>query len=111
MQNDIQLWFDHSTNPDEDFYGYLSSQEAARKRTLRKVYVDLVKLARDLGQTPAQTRNKVEGLFRAFTAEVFLFTFLGTSDLADAIAADATLPWLDTDVQGATIRQRLLNRL
>lgn len=111
MINDITIWFDSETRPDEDFHTYLSSREEERKNILRKVYTDLVILARSLGQTPAQARGVVESLFRTFTAEVFLYTFLGTDDLAVAITEDTTLAWLNFDVAGTPIRQRLVNRL
>jgi len=96
---------------DEDLLLRIRSQRNRRGKTLIRVAVDLTRLATQLGQTGTQAREKVEALFRTFVKEVYLYEILGTDDLAVAIAADTTLAWLNVDVSGLTIRQRLVNRL
>lgn len=96
---------------DVDLEGKLRTDENRRRKTLRRVEVDLYRLALRLGQTPEQARTKVENLFRTFVSEVFLYMLLGTDDLAVAINADASLTWLNVDASGTSIRQHLVNRL
>jgi hypothetical protein len=96
---------------DDDLVDRLYTGERRRTKNLYSVSVALTRAAVTAGQTNTQARDKVEQLYRLFATETFLYTLLGTSDLADAIQADVTLPWLDIDVSGKTIRQRLIEKL
>jgi len=104
-------WFDGRYSEDRDYLDKLEEDEQVRKDLVRNIINDLLTLARTLGQNQTQATTKVEALFLTFAAEWNLYMFAGSTAIITAIQNDATLPWLDTDVAGLTIRQRLVNRL
>jgi hypothetical protein len=89
----------------------LYSNYQQRIELIWKIQNDLAKLAAGLGQDATQIETKVDLLFSAFAAEWAIYTLTGSPAIVTAITDDITIPWLDTDVSGTTIRQRLLNRL
>lgn len=94
-----------------DFEADMFEAEHERKRVVYNVQKDLYSLALDLGQTDAQAREKIDGLFAAFASEWALYVLTGSPAINAAIANDAALSWLNLDANGQTIRQRLINRL
>jgi hypothetical protein len=82
-----------------------------RLSTITTIQGDLIKFALGEGFTAAQVRGALEDLFRTFVADWTLYLLVGADDIATSIQNDATLGWLDIDVSGTPIRQRLINRL
>jgi hypothetical protein len=85
--------------------------ERARKAILWRVQRDLYNAAVTLGQTDAQATAKIDALFSTFAGEWSLYILTGSPAIITAIQNDATIPWLNTQVDGQTIRQRLIARL
>lgn len=96
---------------DTAFLGDMFQQELNRKLTVWQVQKVLFDVATGLGQTAEQAHTKLDALFTTFAAEWAVYVLTGSSAIITAIQNDATIPWLDTDVGGTTIRQRLINRL
>jgi hypothetical protein len=82
-----------------------------RETEIQRIQYDLAAFAISQGYTANQTRSAIEALFRTFVTQWFLYIVCGADDIVTAIQNDATLPWLNTQVGGQTIRQRLINRL
>lgn len=92
-------------------FGYLEILEARRKFTVFGIQQDLHAAAIALGQTEEQAETKIDLLFSTFAAEWSLYMLTGSPAIITSIQNDATIGWLDTDVAGVSIRQRLINRL
>lgn len=89
----------------------LHHYEDVRRTIVHKIQQDLHTLALQLGQTEDQASSKIDTLFATFSGDWSLYILTGSPAIKTSIQNDATIPWLDTDVSGQTIRQRLLNRL
>ena len=89
----------------------LETQEYSRRHLVLQTTKDLYDAAIALGQTDVQAEAKIDDLFATYAAEWSIYILVGNPTIITSIQNDATLPWLDTDVQGLTIRQRLINRL
>ena len=74
-------------------------------------YEDLLAFGEQQGYSEAVLNNQIELLFETFSGSFFTFILIDSSKLAEAIAADSTIAWLDLDANGQTIRTRLINRL
>lgn len=98
-------------HPDDALLSSLHSEEWLRKETIWRVQNDLVTLALGLGQSTAEAATKVDALFSTFAAEWAIYVLTGSPAIITAIQDDATIPWLDLDIAGTSIRQRLINRL
>jgi hypothetical protein len=85
--------------------------ERERKITLWRTQRDLYTAAVALGQTDAQAEAKIDALLSTFAGEWSLYILTGSTAIVTAIQNDATLPWLNTQVAGKTIRERLVSRL
>lgn len=96
---------------DEDFVDWILHEELKRKYIVWKVQNDLAKAAAGLGQNPTQIETKIDALFSTFAAEWAIYVLTGSPSIITSIQNDVTLAWLDTDISGTTIRQRLINRL
>lgn len=96
---------------DEDREAELEFLQRESFRTVFKAFRDLVQFGLDSGFTANQSRGAVEDLFRTYLASWVLYLFIGAEDIITDITNDATLPWLDFDANGQTIRTRLINRL
>ena len=83
----------------------------ARQEVLLQIQSDLIDFGLTEGFADAQVRTALETLFRTFAPEWSLYLLVGADDLATAITADTTIPWLDTLIGGVSLRQRLVNRL
>lgn len=94
-----------------DNYIDLEVADYSRRHLVLKTVKDLFDLAISLGQTETQAEAKIDALFEAYAAEFSIYILVGSPAITTAIQNDATLPWLDTDVAGLSIRQRLINRL
>lgn len=97
-----------------DFDNYIADQyQYAVDRTFMvwTIQRDLYDAALSLGQTDAQARTKIDTLFTTFAAEWSIYVLTGSPSITTAILTDVTIPWLDTDVSGTSIRTRLANRL
>lgn len=101
--------------PDEvipdDWMATFRGAEATRKTLVFKIQHDIVVAAETLGQTDAQADAKVDTLFSTFASEWSIYILTGATAIITAIQNDASIAWLDTDVAGTSIRQRLINRL
>lgn len=65
-----------------------------------------------LGLDDADIQAKLNQLFSAYPGEWAIYFVTGANlAIVPAITNDTTIPWLDTDVSGTTLRQRLVNRL
>ena len=104
-------WLVRSHVDFEDYVNEFFARELERKRVVFKIQYNLYQLATSLGQTPAQARNKIDELFSTFAAEWSLYVITGSPAINTAVSNDATIAWLDVDVQGTSLRQRILNRL
>lgn len=104
-------WEEQAYALDYDYLLDLQFSETFRKGNVWKIQNDLAKAAAGLGQTAQQIEIKVDLLFSTFAAEWAIYVLTGSPAIVTAIQNDVTLPWLDTDVSGLTIRQRLINRL
>jgi hypothetical protein len=89
----------------------LATARVVREDKVQKLQRDLMEFAVSQGYTANQARNAIEALFRTFVTEWFLYLVCGSDDITTAIQDDITLTWLNTQVGGQTIRQRLINRL
>jgi len=103
--------FDNTYDFEDDYIGELRVARREREELVMRTQHDLAAAARGLGQTGGQIRTKVDSLFSTFASEWSIYILVGSTAIIDAIQNDATLPWLDTDVSGTSIRQRLINRL
>lgn len=93
------------------FHSYHLVAEAQRKELYFQVLEALWKLGKDLGLSDANIFGKLDDLYLAFASEWQLFLLTGSDAIATAIQNDVTLPWLDTDVSGTSIRDRLVAKL
>jgi len=110
----MSIYTDYANNRfpfDDDYISSIESAATTRRYRVYQVIHDLAKAAASLGQTESQIENKVDALFSTFAAEWSIYILTGATAIIDAIQNDATLPWIDTDVNGTSIRQRLINRL
>lgn len=90
---------------------YLNEYRSERQAILDAIVHDLTDFAIAQGYSDAQIQGALEDFFGTFASPMFVYFQVGGTTLADAIAADATLGWLNLDAAGITIRQRLINRL
>jgi len=90
---------------------YINAGRSLRQKTVDYVQIDLANYATSLGQTRTQIEDKLDTLFNTFASEWSIYLLVGATGIIDAIQNDVTIPWLDTDISGTTIRQRLINRL
>jgi hypothetical protein len=95
----------------EDYIASFRGAEEQRRLTVYRLQKDLYDAALTLGQTPAQADDKIDTLFSTFASEWSIYILAGATAIVTAITDDITIPWLDTDVAGTTIRLRLTNRL
>lgn len=109
--SNVKPWFSDPENPEVDFIELLRSQESARKEVVLAAQARLVSLLRRGGQSTAEAETSLQDFGSTFGAELVQFILFETTAAVAAIAADVTLAWLDTDVSGTTIRQRLINQL
>lgn len=105
-----ELWKNKPGSFDEDASFDLSWGRAEREDIANKAISDLIDFGLGQAYTDNQIKTALEDLLLTFGLEWFLYERVGHPALAAAIAADATLPWLDLDAFGITIRQRLINR-
>ena len=91
--------------------GYLQSERDARNAVADSIVSSLVDFGIGEGYTDTQIRAAVETVFSTFGIEFFLYLQIASGTLSAAIAADVTIPWLDTDVGGTPLRTRLIDRL
>jgi hypothetical protein len=112
MSIDLTPWFDNS-DPIGDRLGARHFKDARirRFRTVDKIQADLATFAQGLGQTETQTAAKLETLFSTFPSQWTLYLLVGSTAINSAIANDVTIGWLDFDVNGTPLRERILNRL
>lgn len=89
----------------------LTSAISERWRALIQIQADLIRFGKTQGYTPAQISGAVQDLFDTFPQEWLAYLLASTPALANAISADITLSWLNIDVGGVSLRQRLINRL
>lgn len=89
----------------------LDLAEQVRRHRVLRIQQDLTNFGEALGQTDAQITTRLDELFLTFADEWWLFERTGSAAIITAISSDVTIGWLDTDVSGTTIRQRLINRL
>lgn len=82
-----------------------------RFERLQRILVDLHRFGINQGYTTNQINTALENLFETFATSWLLYVLIGSPKITDDIQNDATLGWLDTDVSGTTLRQRLINRL
>lgn len=104
-------WTDSNFSFEADYLHTLYSAEMERRIVVWKVQHDLAEAAAGLGQTYAQIGDKMDTLFSTFASEWSIYILTGATAIVTAIQNDATIGWLDTDVSGTSIRQRLINRL
>lgn len=97
--------------PNYEDRGGLDNAYLFRVDQVQEVVRDLYSAARNIGQTDAQAKSKIQDLFNTFAAEWSVYALVGADGIVTGIQNDVTLPWLDTDVAGTSIRQRLINRL
>jgi hypothetical protein len=107
----FRTWIERSNPANEGFISEFSHREWQRKHDIWHIQRDLFDAAIGLGQTDAQATAKIDALFATFAADWSLYILTGNPAIVTAIQDDATLPWLDTDVSGQSIRARLINRL
>lgn len=105
-----EKWKNKLESFDNDVDIELRFSRADREAVTDKAISDLVDFAIGQGYTDNQITTALRDLLQTFGIEWFLYERVGHPALATAIAADATLPWLDLDASGLTIRQRLINR-
>lgn len=96
---------------ESDGASHLSVLRDDRLRSIDNIVTDLADFGIAQSYTNNQIRGALLGLFETFPTEWFLYIFVGSELIKDAITNDATLPWLDLDANGQTIRTRLVNRL
>jgi hypothetical protein len=96
---------------EEDYLQSFLAAEVQRRLAVYRLQKDLHDAALTLGQTTVQADTKIDTLFSTFAAEWAIYVLTGSPSIITAITDDVTIPWLDTDVGGTTIRQRLINRL
>lgn len=94
-----------------DNYIDLEVADYTRRHLVLKTIKDLFDAAIQSGQTDVQAEAKIDELFTTYAAEWSIYILAGVPAIITSIQNDATMPWLDTDVAGVTIRQRLINRL
>ena len=85
--------------------------EGYRKEVFYKVIEDLWDAASDLGLDKPATKSRIEDLYLTFAAEWALYFLTSSPAIETAIQDDTTLGWLDFEVGGKTIRERLITRL
>lgn len=108
----IMYWTDiEASRREEEADTAIRVSQSDRNVVVRKLVNDLYSAGRTLGLTKAQALGYVNELFNAFPGEWAVYVIVGADGIITSIQNDATLPWLDTDVAGVTIRQRLINRL
>jgi len=91
-----------------DFLSFI--EESATMSRLTYPMNTFIQLADDLGQTEAQLRSKLDDLFAAYPGEWALYLMLGAKTaLEDALLADTSLPWLDVEVRGISVRARIVH--
>lgn len=111
---DFTLWRNEPSPTDVDFQykqDVLKQEREVRQDITDETIHDLIFFGIQQGYTDNQIQTAIEDLFFTFANEWWLYERLGHPALIAAISSDATLPWLDLDAQGITIRQRLINRL
>lgn len=91
--------------------GTVEAAYRSRLHTILSAQADLAAFGLSNGYSQNQIRGALEELFTAFLSEWMLYLLTGSSALATAIEADATLSWLDLDANGQTIRARITTRL
>ena len=90
----------------------IDDQQGNPASLLVNVIRSLEKAGRILELDDAQVQDKLDQLLSAYPGEWSIFFLTGASSaITAAITTDTTLPWLDTNVAGVTLRQRILNRL
>jgi hypothetical protein len=82
-----------------------------RVRVVDDIIVDLVRFGASQGYTANQLRNAIGDLFSLSLEQWCGYVLFAAQDIITTVENDATLPWLDLDASGQTIRQRLINRL
>lgn len=106
-----QDWVDNKFSLADDYLRKLERQEEDRKFIIAKIQNDLATYAASLGQTSVEIENKVDALFNTYAIEWVTYRAIGDPTIITSIQNDTTMPWLDTDISGETIRQRLIDRL
>lgn len=84
---------------------------ARREEAVYTAVVDIIEFGIGRGYTDAQVRGALNDLFNTYAAEWSVYVFIGADGIVTALQNDATIPWLNLDASGQTIRQRLINRL
>ncbi len=102
---------DFAIRGEDELRALLEDQEAERRLVTFSITHDLAGFGKGEGFNANQTRGVIEALFATYAAEWSIYILVGSSALADAITADTTLNWLNTDAGGQTIRTRIVNRL
>ena len=90
----------------------IDDQQGNPASLLVSVIRALEKAGRILELDDDQVQDKLDQLLSAYPGAWSIFFLTGASSaITAAITTDTTLPWLDTNVAGVTLRQRILNRL
>lgn len=82
-----------------------------RVRVVDDIIVDLTRFGASQGYTANQLRNAIGNLFSLSLEQWCGYVLFAAQDIITTIENDATLPWLNIDASGQTVRQRLVNRL
>jgi hypothetical protein len=82
-----------------------------RQEVLDRIVTDLVDFGISQAYTDPQIKGALYTFHETFALDIFLYLQVGNGTLVAAIANDVTIPWLDIDVSGTPLRQRLINRL
>ena len=90
---------------------YFNLDRRDREHVVVKIQHDLASFAVSRGYSQNQTAAALDTLFNTFATEWVLFLLVGSTVIKNAIADDVTIPWLDTNIGGKTLRERLIDRL
>lgn len=102
---------DPSPNRERTLIHYLKTYRSGRTEIVDGIVHDLIDFAISEGRTNQQIGDNLELFFLTFDPEMMPYFQVGGDALATAINDDVTIPWLDTDAGGQTIRTRIVNRL
>lgn len=108
---DVALALDNVNLDDDTVGGIFQESRTRRLRVIDDIVVDLTRFGNTQGYTPAQLRNAIADLFALSLEQWCGYVLFAAQDIITTVQNDATLPWLDLDASGQTIRQRLINQL
>lgn len=99
------------TYTEEDHFSILVTSELRHRSAVHKAISDLITFGVDTAYTDPQIRSALDDLFSTYGGEWGVYVLVGATAIIDAIANDTTMPWLDLDAGGQTLRSRLIDRL